>query len=264
MTSLPAAARHPFPAYQTWWGLGTDFLRLMSAAIVGEWAHIDPPGNLGRVQGYAADFIQHVYRRAAAPDLAARFARHGAPLLSGEFDALSYAFFRAAFERLGAGDRRAFTARVGARFFGDAHDLLGLRLPVKVDSAAAFAALQENILRVGDFLLEQGYLREQFEFKFEVFTSRVNQPGTAFLPMLERDGVAHALYIMGYPVILPSAVILYRTMGEAQHHSSRTIEELFARCGLSARETDDFDPAGFPADRVVELWQVRRLETDRG
>ena len=62
---------------------------------------------------------------------------------------------------------------------------------------------------------------------------------------------------MGYPIILPSAVYLYNTIGEAQHHSSRTIEELFARVGLTARETDDFDPTGFPSDRVVELWEIR-------
>jgi hypothetical protein len=234
----------------------------MSAAIVGEWGALNPVGDLARVQQYAAEFIQHVYHRAAAPDLARRFAwqEFGAPIKSGEFDALSYAFFRAAFERLGAGSRRAFTQRVGARFFGALHDLLGLRLPVKVDSAAAFAALQENILRVGDFLLEQGYLREQFEFTFNVNISGIDQPGDEFLARLAQKGVAHALYGMGYPAILPSAVILYNTLGAAQHHSSRTMEELFARCGLSARETDDFDPTGFPADRVVELWEIRRLE----
>ena len=63
---------------------------------------------------------------------------------------------------------------------------------------------------------------------------------------------------MGHPVILPSAVYLYHTLGEAQHHSSRTIEELFDRVGHEARETDDFDPIGYPSDRVVELWEIRK------
>ena len=63
---------------------------------------------------------------------------------------------------------------------------------------------------------------------------------------------------MGYPVILPSAVYLYQTLGEAQHHSSRTIEELFARIGYVASETPDFDPTGYPSYRVVELWEIHR------
>ncbi|MEM8681700.1 MAG: hypothetical protein AAGF97_20315, partial [Planctomycetota bacterium] len=70
----------------------------------------------------------------------------------------------------------------------------------------------------------------------------------------------YALYEMGYPVILPSAVYLYHTVGEAQHHSSRTIEELFDRVGIEARETDDFDPIGYPSDRVVELWEIQPLQ----
>ena len=75
---------------------------------------------------------------------------------------------------------------------------------------------------------------------------------------LSSSNLAYALYEMGYPIILPSAVYLYHTIGEAQHHSSRTIEELFARVGLEARETDDFDPTGYPSDMVVELWEIRK------
>ena len=75
---------------------------------------------------------------------------------------------------------------------------------------------------------------------------------------LQRDHLAYALYEMGYPVILPSAVYLYHTIGEAQHHSSRTIENLFAEVGYDARETDDFDPIGYPSEMVVELWEIRK------
>ena len=64
---------------------------------------------------------------------------------------------------------------------------------------------------------------------------------------------------MGYPAILPSAVYLYNTMGEAQHHSSRTIEEIFDKIGYEARETDDFNPSDYPSDMVVELWEIRKL-----
>ncbi len=240
---------------------------MMAAAIVGEWGRVKPVGDLPAVQGYAAEFVRAVYGRGAQPDLARRFAlrEFGVPVKSGEFDALSYAFFRDAFESFPpqaggreGGARRAFTQRVGARFFGALHDHLGLAIPVKVGSALELDQLKEAISRVGEFLVDQGYLRDQFEFKFEVSIAGVDQPESAFLEKLDENGVAHALYVMGYPAILPSAVILYQTVGEAQHHSSRTIEELFARAGLSARETDDFDPTGFPADRVVELWEVKR------
>ena len=71
------------------------------------------------------------------------------------------------------------------------------------------------------------------------------------------------LYEMGYPIILPSAVYLYNTLGEAQHHSSRTVEELFGRIGYVAREMDDFDPTGFPPDLVVELWEIHPKSTTR-
>jgi len=59
-------------------------------------------------------------------------------------------------------------------------------------------------------------------------------------------------------VILPSAVYLFNTIGEAQHHSSRTMEALFDAMGYEAHETRDFDPSGFPSDRVVELWEIAR------
>ena len=114
---------------------------------------------------------------------------------------------------------------------------------------------------MGGFLLEEGYLRRHFAFRFDVSASRGGRPlaqnEADFLPALRDGGVAYALYEMGYPIILPSAVYLYRTLGEAQHHSSRTIEELFARCGCRASETDDFDPSGHPSKLVVELWEIR-------
>ena len=87
----------------------------------------------------------------------------------------------------------------------------------------------------------------------------VKQSQDQTLANLNDNGLANAIYEMGYPIILPSAVYLYHTLGEAQHHSSRTIEELFDRAGCEARETDDFDPIGYPSDRVVELWEIKRL-----
>jgi hypothetical protein len=75
---------------------------------------------------------------------------------------------------------------------------------------------------------------------------------------LKDGGTAYALFEMGHPVILPSPVYLYHTLGEAQYHSSRTIEDLFEAVGCDTHETVDFDPIDFDSDMVVELWEIRR------
>ena len=270
-TLTQIAAAHPFPDYQDWWEMGNEFVRFMSQAIFSEWeTHAQP---LALVQAYTAHYTEVVYQRDARPDLVFSFiGQHfSQPCQSGEFDALSYAFFRSAYEQMekqgGAYGlpldkaRREFAKRVGRKFFIQLHDHLKLSLPQYLDFERDFARLQDNLQRVGDFLLRQGYLRDHFAFSFDVTTphagSAIAQTHADFLSALKRDGVAYALYEMGYPVILPSAVYLYHTLGEAQHHSSRTIEELFARVRCDARETDDFDPTGFSSDRVVELWEIR-------
>ena len=189
---------------------------------------------------------------------------------SGEFDALSYAFFRSAFEFIAqhieaydlplAQSRRQFTKRVGSTFFDSLHDHLELDLPSELETGEQFAALQENIRQVGDFLQTQGYLRDNFLFRFDVQVvhegRRISQTSDGFLGELEKTNITYTLYEMGYPVIFPSAVYLYHTIGEAQHNSSRTIEELFNQVGYEDRETDDFDPTEFPPDRVAELWEI--------
>jgi hypothetical protein len=139
---------------------------------------------------------------------------------------------------------------------------LGLTLPPQLQRAHDFVELQTAIGRVGNFLQDQGYLRDHFAFHFDVTLQHgadtiVQRPDTV-IPRLTQGQVAYALYEMGYPVILPSAVYLYQTLGEAQHHSSRTIEELFGRVGCTASETPDFDPTGYPSDLVVELWEIRQ------
>lgn len=55
---------------------------------------------------------------------------------------------------------------------------------------------------------------------------------------------------LGHPARQPVTINSVATESEA--------EQLFARAGHTARETDEFAPTGFPADRVVELWKVRR------
>ena len=146
-------------------------------------------------------------------------------------------------------------------FFVQLADHLALELPRALKNDSDFNAVGRAIDRIGRFLQLQGYLRSHFAFRFDVTAYRgdlsIAQKRGDFLQELHDGGTAYALYEMGHPVILPSAVYLYLTVGEAQHHSSRTIEEMFSRIGCDAWETDDFDPSDFPSDLVVELWQVR-------
>ena len=275
MSSKLAAvvAEHPFPDYQDWWPIGSPFLTMMARAITEQWCQlVEPEDELATVQSSAAEYIRLVYAREARPTLARSMNSIAGleSLMSGEFDALSYAFFRSAFNALSArhcGEilrkaRRQFTQRVGARFFAQLADSLALDLPPTLSSADDFSRLENAIGQVGLFLQAEGYLRTHFAFRFDVHTEHaarsIEQPADRLLPALASGRAAYALYEMGHPVILPSAVYLYQTMGEAQHHSSRTIEELFARVDCDASETEDFDPSGFPSNLVVELWEIRR------
>lgn len=269
------AAARPFPEYRTWWPLGERFSTFMSEAIVTEWAAL--PGNSGDlepVRRAAEEYLETVYQRTARPSLVDQFVRRQwtPPLQSGEFDALSFAFFRSAFAllasgRAGTGEalevaRRRFAERVGRRFFERLAEFLQLSLPSGLQDEASFRQLKDAIDRLVEFLREQGYFRTHGAFRFAVRAKRergfIDQSEDAFLDNLRRRGVAYGLYEMGYPVILPSAVYLFELDGEAQHHSSRTIQELFDRVGCDAREVPDFDPRGYPADLVVELWEIRR------
>ena len=269
----------PFPEFARWWKMGNEFIKFMSRAIVFEWIALDESKKCkNEVQSYLVEYLQLVYSQNADPDLVDKFIQPdlSRDFYSGEFDALSYAFYRSSFETLSekyfeeetilAKERKRFANRVGKQFFKSIHEHLRLCLPSALSTPTHFVQLQSNIGQIGEFLLKQGYLRDKFEFVFTVDLvhagNRIRQNSDDFLHNLQHNGVGYALYIMGYPAILPSAVYLYKMFGEAQHHSSRTIEELFEGVGFKARETDDFDPSDFPSDEVVELWSiVRRAET---
>ncbi|MCP4361128.1 MAG: hypothetical protein GY796_24230 [Chloroflexi bacterium] len=274
-TLTQVVPEHPFPDYADWWPVGTDFLNCMSEAIVSQWAELEGNDNsLLPVQNYVAEYIQAVFGREARASLTANFTakQFATPIKSGEFDALSYAFYRSAFELIVAHseayehsvarERRLFTMRIGKIFFSQLHDHLQLNLPASLENEQDFASLKENIQRIGAFLKGNGYLRDHFDFRFTVDEqyqgNRILQTESEFIGNLKQGKLVYALYEMGYPIILPSAVYLYHTIGEAQHHSSRTIEELFDRVGYEARETDDFDPTNYPSDCVVELWEITR------
>ncbi len=265
-------AQQPYPDFAEWWPLGNQFLRFMAEAICSEWQAIGQErAELSRVQADVATYIELVYQQVARPTLAVDFLEQRAltTIRSGEFDALSYAFYKSAFEHLAikndtkstlATARHHFTQQVGRHFYQQLHEHLDLALPTQLQSAAAVTQLQTAIERVGDFLQQQGYLRTHFAFHFDVHlqqdATQIEQQPRSVVAKFQRRETVYALYEMGYPVILPSAVYLYQTIGEAQHHSSRTIEELFGRIGYVASETSDFDPTGYPSELVVELWEI--------
>ena len=268
-----AVSSHPYPEYQEWWPMGETLLALMADSILSQWQPLAPSENsVSSIQETVDEYISLVYGRQARPGLAASFAAATDPgtVQSGEFDALSYAFFLSAFRNLASKfsddelsrSRREFTERVGAHFFSHLSEHLALDLPRTLQGDADMALVKSAIHNVAVFLQKEGYLRSHFAFRFDVSTShngvRIDQEADDFLKALENNGTAYALYEMGHPVILPSAAYLYQMVGEAQHHSSRTIEELFARVGCDAWETDDFDPTHYPASLVVELWQISR------
>ncbi|MDE0142939.1 MAG: hypothetical protein OXI80_21110 [Caldilineaceae bacterium] len=270
-------SQRQYPEFQEWWPVGAPFLSMMSEAILGQWRLLRPSAeDIAAVQATVEEYISLVYKRETRSGLAASFAASTEleTIQSGEFDALSYGFFHSAFNALATRRsglelvtaRRRFAEQVGSLFFGQLVEILAIDLPASLNDRRDFAAVDSALSQVGRFLREQGYLQSHFGFRFDVNTchagEKIDQSEQDFMRKLSADGTAYALYEMGHPVILPSAVYLYQTVGEAQHHSSRTIEELFARVGCDAWETDDFDPSSYPSDRVVELWKVRRRSND--
>ncbi len=271
--------QRPYPDFAEWWPMGQEFLTFMSVAIVGEWrklgahsAHDVDEDLKEDVEEYVGHYIDLVYATAALPSLVESFmqATELATIRSGEFDALSYGFYRSAFELLatrGLSDeqldfeRHEFCRRVGKRVYGALEIHLGFELPDGLRTANDFEQTRQAIDTIGGFLRQQGYLRDHFAFRFDVQAEHggqvIDQTDTDFLQRITTGETGYALYEMGYPAILPSAVYLYHTMGEAQHHSSRIIEDFFGSIGYAASETDDFDPTGSPSDMVVELWEIR-------
>ncbi|MCY3800153.1 MAG: hypothetical protein OXG46_01095 [Chloroflexi bacterium] len=272
-TLSTVVSHHPYTEYQDWWPVGERFLAMMADAITCQWhALASPADTLDSVQKTVEEYISLVYHRHARPGLAADFASATSlgTVRSGEFDALSFAFFLSAYRSLAshvsAGalshSRRNFAEKVGAHFFSRLSEHLALELPRSIRNESDLASVYGAVRRIGRFLLDEGYLRSHFAFRFDVHAThagvKVDQKSDDVLAALGSGGTAYALYEMGHPVILPSAVYLHHIVGEAQHHSSRTIEELFARVGCDAWETDDFDPSLFPSHLVVELWKIRR------
>ena len=268
-----AVQDHPYEDFHDWWPIGNELATFMAKAILETHNTLPDSPSIKAARAYFQEYIKTVFSKDARIDVFdSLVARESPEVESGEFDAFSYALYRSAFEHIAAHPaafedsiertRRLFTKDVGKKFFARVETFIGLNLPEKLETSTDFEILKAGIAKVGEFLSTQGYLRDHFAFYFDVDLSYNNkhfkQTDNDVLSNI-KQGKAYALYEMGYPVILPSAVYLYQTMGEAQHHSSRTIEDLFERVGLEAREVDDFDPRDYPSDRVVEFWEIKLL-----
>ena len=175
LTLSTAVSQHPYPEYQEWWPMGESVLALMADAILSQWRPLSPSADsVASIQETVDEYISLVYGRQARPELAASFAAAAdrGTVQSGEFDALSYAFFLSAYRKFASqfsGDdlsraRREFAERVGAHFFSHLSEHLTLEPPRALQSGADLALVKSAIQCVGEFLLEEGYLRSRFAF----------------------------------------------------------------------------------------------------
>ena len=177
--------KQPFHDYREWWDMGQEFISFMADAIVSQWLAL--PGKdeaANAVKTYVLEYIHMVYGRDSRSGLVDAFVNQdfSQGFRSGEFDALSYGFFRSAFERIEvckdellypvSKERRRFTQRVGKAFFKSLKEHLGLNLPAGLKDQTDFAELKIAIQQIGGFLKEQGYLRDHFDFFIRAIRER--------------------------------------------------------------------------------------------
>ena len=96
-------AERPFREFSPWWEMGNEFIQFMSTAIVSEWTKLNgTKDGLEKIQSYLDEYLGLVYDQNAHPNLLKNFIERdfSSPFYSGEFDALSYAFYRAALETI--------------------------------------------------------------------------------------------------------------------------------------------------------------------
>ena len=148
-----------FPDYANWWPMGQQFTSFMSEAITSQWLSLPHnDGDLATVQQYVSEYLTIVYSRQAATSLADSFVKKSRPIQSGEFDALSYAFFYSAFELIQRYSeeytypidrtRREYSKRVGRIFFQLLRDHLDLQLPDDLSDTQSFNQMQACIHKI--------------------------------------------------------------------------------------------------------------------
>ncbi len=264
------------------WPMGGEFIGLISDSIVGLWR--DYLGELGfnsdleEVKDVFQTYMGTVYDVDVDRSIVEDFVVHGigeeTRITSSEFDALSFAFYFHVYEKIeeelseseAEVRKYQFAVDVGERVFSNLESHLDFSLP---DSYEDVEDLDEYIMEplntIGRFLHNQGYLGTGFDFSLDFEETdpetgdSYSQDAGDFLEDVEsgdeQNPAAHGNYVMGMPSILPSAVYLFNIKDEAQHHSSRIIQEVFNQMGIMGKELDNFDPEGYDSEEVVEIWE---------
>ena len=156
-----------------------EFTAFMSDAIVTEWRALHQNcGEVADVQENIETYLQTVYGRPARSGLLDAFLQPGddSQVQSGEFDALSYAFYKTAFERIAGHidlyshslerERRLYTIRVGKTFFDRLRKHLDLELPDDLATPDQVRRISSGIGRVGRFLHDQGISSQSLRIPF--------------------------------------------------------------------------------------------------
>ena len=191
-------AEQPFPDYAQWWNLGSVFSKFMSESIISQWFglhHND--GDFKLVKHDVSEYLKIVYDKKSKVSLVEDFVNKtfSSPIQSGEFDALSYSFYRSAFQLIEnhikeydcslTKERRQFTKRVGKIFFQQVCHYLNLDLPTDLTNKSSFIRLKACLQNLGTFLKVQRYLRDDFDFKFDLDVEyagkRIVQTESAFV-----------------------------------------------------------------------------------
>ena len=150
---------------------------------------------------------------------------------SSNFDRYSYLFFKAISKHfVKIEDRDEITKEIGKKVYAFVKGKINLELK----------DVKENLNKIINYLKESGYVKSA-KIDWSSFS----------------DG--SFLYIMGEPVILPGAQRLFKEEGFAQHYSSRIMEAALLDLDFIGRETKDFDPTKYPSDKVVEKWELKKI-----
>ena len=168
------------------------------------------------------------------------------------FDRLSYAIFKVFFMNVNPSQRKEKIIDVTSKIGRDICDWFNLKLKVYPD----YENLPNIMGQICRKFIETGYCVDaRILTEVKDGTGRLYQYDPT---LLARGEVTHFGYEMKYPVILPSAIELFREYGEAQHFSSRTIQAYLGKFGLKGGEID-FNPGEHSPENVLELWGIQKL-----
>jgi len=156
---------YPFPDFVEWWELGATFSALMAESVFSQWFALHKNDSEMRLTNEGVvDYLKVVYGRKMRVSLVEDLVRQNfaVPLQSGEFDALSYAFYKSAFLFIGNShkndryssnrERYAFTKQVGEILFRNIAHYLDLHVPTNGINESSFSQLDACLRKIGIFL----------------------------------------------------------------------------------------------------------------